>query len=149
MVIRGACHCGNIAFALTWTPDPAQIPARACSCSFCVKHGAVWTSNPEATLEVFVRDFSGVSKYAFGTHTAEFHTCTRCGVVPLVTSRIDDREHAVVNVNSFEDVDASLLRREPASFDGEGSDSRLSRRQRNWIGRVTFIEDVGHNQSAK
>lgn len=136
MLIHGKCHCGNIAFALTWEPDPIAIPARACSCSFCTKHGGVWTSSPAAALEITVRDPALVSRYTFGTRTAEFHTCARCGVVPVVTSRIDDRLFAVVNVNTFEDVKPSLLRREPASFDGEGEDSRLARRARNWIANV-------------
>ena len=140
MVINGKCHCGNIAFTLTWEPDPTEIPARACSCSFCVKHGGVWTSNPAASLTVRVRDASLVSKYAFGTRTAEFHTCARCGVVPVVTSVIAERVYAVVNVNAFEGADPSLLRRTGTNFDGEGTESRLDRRQRNWIGSVTFAE---------
>ena len=49
MIIRGGCHCGNIRFSLSWEPDPAEIPARACICSFCTKHGGVWTSNPRAS----------------------------------------------------------------------------------------------------
>ena len=32
--------------SLTWDPDPKEIPARACDCTFCQKHGGVWTSNP-------------------------------------------------------------------------------------------------------
>ena len=44
MLIHGKCHCGNISFSLTWEPDPGEIPARACTCSFCTKHGGVWTS---------------------------------------------------------------------------------------------------------
>lgn len=142
MLIRGKCHCGNISFRLTWEPDPAEIPARACTCSFCTKHGGVWTSNPAGTLEVVVEDPSRVSKYAFGTRTAEFHTCARCGIVPVVTSRIDGRLYAVVSVNAFENVDPALLRRGPASFDGEGTQSRLARRKRNWIANVEYIEKV-------
>ena len=93
MLIRGKCHCGNISFSLAWEPDPKEIPARACSCSFCVKHGGVWTSNPRGALEVAVQNPSRVSKYAFGT-----------------------------------------------SFDGEGTDSRLARRKRNWIPDVKVME---------
>jgi hypothetical protein len=140
MLIRGKCHCGNISFALTWEPDPARIPARACTCSFCVKHGGVWTSNPSGALEIVVEDPSRVSRYAFGTRTAEFHICSRCGVVPVVTSRIDDHLYAVVSVNAFEGVDRSLLDPASASFDGEGTDSRLARRKRNWIADVAYIE---------
>ena len=124
MIIHGKCHCGNISFSLIWEPDPAEIPARACGCSFCTKHGGVWTSNPKGVLKVVVKDPSLVSRYAFGTRTAEFHICMSCGVVPVVTSRIDGHLYAVVSVNAFEGVEQSLLRRAPASFDGEGTDSR-------------------------
>lgn len=138
-MIKGRCHCGNIAFSLTWEPDPAEIPARACGCSFCVKHGGVWTSNPKGSLKVDVRDASLVSKYAFGTRTADFHVCARCGIVPVVTSRIDGRLYAVVSVNAFEGVDPARLKRAPMNFDGEGTEERLARRKRNWIADVSGI----------
>ena len=140
MRITGKCHCGNIAFTLAWDPDPAEIPARACTCTFCVKHGGVWTSKPDGALEIVVNDPAQVSNYAFSTKTAEFHICARCGVVPVVTSRIDGGLYAVVSVNAFENVDPSLVRRAPISFDGEGEDSRLARRKRHWIGKVAFRE---------
>jgi len=137
VLISGKCHCGNIALELDW-PDAAGIPARACDCSFCVKHGGVWTSNPEATLSVQVADPARVSEYAFGTRTATFHVCARCGTVPLVTSRIGERLYAVVNVNALEGLDAAQLRPAAVSFEGEDVESRLARRRRNWIGRVRF-----------
>ena len=136
MVINGSCHCRNISFALTWEPDPVEIPARACGCSFCVKHGGVWTSNPKASLRVTVKDPSLVASYAFGTRTASFHVCSCCGVVPVVTCMIDEKLYGVVNVNTFENVEPSLLRRSVANFDGEGAESRLERRKRNWIADV-------------
>ncbi|MEJ8814991.1 hypothetical protein WKW77_28220 [Variovorax ureilyticus] len=138
MLIQGSCHCGNISFDLTWEPEPAEIPARACGCSFCVKHGGVWTSNPAGALRVTVRDPSLDPGYFFGTGTGRFHVCSRCGVVPLVTCTLDDRTYAVVNVNSFGNVDRALLHPVPASFEGEDIDARLARRKRNWIGDVTF-----------
>lgn len=138
MRIRGRCHCGNISFVLDWRPEPSEIPARACGCSFCVKHGGVWTSCPAGTLAVTLADPANVSTYEFGTHTAQFHVCATCGVPPVVTSRIDGRLYAVVNVNTFEGVDPSLLKKTPASFDGEDEAGRLARRARNWIGDVTM-----------
>jgi len=143
MLIHGKCHCGNIAFDLDWDPDPAEIPARECTCSFCRKHGGVWTSTPHGRLEVRIEDPAHVSRYAFGTRTADFHLCTRCGVVPVVTSRIDGATYAVVSVNAFEGVDPSRLARAAASFDGEGADTRLERRKRNWIAHVRFVERGG------
>ncbi|HMA87630.1 MAG TPA: hypothetical protein VKP89_02675 [Burkholderiales bacterium] len=139
MLINGRCHCGNIKFSLRWEPEPAQIPARACTCSFCAKHGGVWTSCPTGSLRVTVANPLLVSKYAFGTKTADFHVCSRCGVVPVVTSKIGGRVYAVVSVNAFEGFDAALLSRAQASFDGEGLDDRLSRRKRNWIPDVEFL----------
>ena len=139
MLIHGKCHCGNISFSLTWEPDPSQIPARACGCSFCVKHGGVWTSNPAGSLTVTLRDPALVTRYAFGTRTAEFHVCTRCGVVPVVTSLIEGACYAVVSVNAFEGVAAALVRRTAADFEGEDQGSRLARRQRNWIADVRFV----------
>ncbi|MET0225202.1 MAG: hypothetical protein ABW187_02055 [Dokdonella sp.] len=140
MLIRGGCHCGNIAFALTWEPDPATIPARACTCSFCSKHGGVWTSNPHGALRIALENDALVSRYAFGTETARFHLCTRCGVVPFVTSHIEDRLYAVVSVNALEGIDAALLDRAPSNVEGEDKDVRLARRRRNWIGDVAFVE---------
>lgn len=140
MLIHGACHCGNIAFDLDWRSEPGEIPARACTCTFCSKHGGVWTSCPTGSLRVRVADPAWVSRYGFGTQTAEFHVCTRCGVVPVVTSRVDGRLYAVVNVNTFEGVDETLLRRSPTTLDDETETTRLARRQRNWIAEVEFIE---------
>src|SRR5215467_12429066 len=109
MRIDGSCHCGNIAFTLDWTPEPAEIPARACSCSFCTRHGGVWTSCPSGSLKIAIAERDRASAYAFGTKTADFHICARCGVVPVVTSLIDGKLYAVVNVNTFDNVDPSML----------------------------------------
>jgi hypothetical protein len=146
VLIVGRCHCGNLSFRLDWEPEPAQIPARACTCSFCTKHGGVWTSCPTGSLEVAIRHSQCVSKYSFGTRTAEFHVCATCGVVPVVTSRIDGQLYAVVNVNAFENVDPARLTRSAASFDAEDEAARLARRARYWIPRVVFT--TGDTRSA-
>lgn len=140
MLLHGKCHCGNIALSLDWAGDPRAIPARACGCTFCAKHGAVWTSHPGSRLSVTIADATHVTEYAFGTESAAFHICTRCGGVPIVTSTIDGHVYAVVNVNTLEDVDPAALQRAGASFDGEDVASRLARRKRNWIADVRVTE---------
>lgn len=140
MLINGRCHCGNISFKLTWAPEPKEIPARACDCSFCTKHGGVWTSCNSGSLKVTVGDPALVSKYSFGTKTAQFHICSRCGVVAVVTSEIDGHTYAVVSVKAFEGVDPSLLKTASASFDAEDEQARLARRKKNWIANVEYIE---------
>ncbi len=102
----------------------------------------MWTSHPDGVLKVVVKDAGQVSRYAFGTRTAEFHVCARCGVVPVVSSRIDGHLYAVVNVNAFEGVAPDLLRHGAANFEGEATDARLARRARNWIADVRFY---GHD----
>jgi len=134
--IQGRCHCGNVALELAWNGEPPEIPARACGCSFCVKHGGVWTSQPGARLRVRIDDPSRHGTYVFGTRTATFHVCSTCGVVPFVTCDIEGRRYAVVNVNSLEGIDPSWLRRASSNFEGEAVESRLARRQKNWIGDV-------------
>lgn len=138
MVFTGSCHCGNISFTLDWRPDPVEIPARACGCSFCVKHGGMWTSCPTGQLRVTLRKPERVSRYAFGTKTADFHVCRDCGVVPVVTSLIEGRLYAVVSVNALDPVATLQLGRKSASFDGESEGDRLTRRRRHWIGDVAF-----------
>lgn len=140
MLIPGSCHCGNITFALAWEPEPMQIPARACDCSFCTRHGGVWTSKPTGSLKIVAADPMLVSRYSFGTKTAEFHICSRCGVVPVVTSSIEGRLYAVVSVNAFDGVASSLVQRAAATFDAESEDVRLERRKRNWIANVEYRE---------
>src|SRR5258705_1290448 len=140
MLLKGKCHCGDISLELEWEGSSSEIPARACGCSFCVKHGGVWTSNPKARLVVVVRQPALVSAYAFGTRTATFHICSRCGAVPVVTSELEDHLYAVVNVNVMEHVDPAWLRRASADFDDEDVESRLARRKRNWIADVRVLE---------
>lgn len=142
MLIDGKCHCGNIAFVLDWPGVPSEIDARECSCSFCVKHSGVWTSHRGARLLVTLQSPTVVSKYTFGTKTAMFYVCSRCGAVPIVTSEIANHLYAVVNVNTFENLESLHLRRQPVSFDGEEQQSRLARRQSNWIADVRIAEET-------
>ncbi len=136
--IAGGCHCGNVRFVLHWPGKDREIPARRCSCTFCSKHHGRWTSHPSAVLEVDLTDADAVSRYRFGTGTADFCVCAICGIVPLVISTIDGTDYAVVNVNTFDELDNLSLSESPTNFDGEDTSSRLGRRERNWISRVSF-----------
>jgi hypothetical protein len=59
--------------------------------------------------------------------------------VPIVTSEIANRVYAVVNVNTFENLDPSRLRKGIANFGGEDVESRLARRRANWIADVRIF----------
>jgi hypothetical protein len=130
--IRGSCHCGNIHFILEWPDTGPTIPVRACGCSFCRKHGGVWTSNPGGRFRLQLADDFRVTRYRFGTESADFHVCADCGVTPIVTCVIDGARFAVVNANVFDNVDKTELAVAAANFEGESMDGRLVRRRRNW-----------------
>ena len=81
MRIEGKCHCGNIRYVLDWPGEGTDISIRACGCTFCTKHGGNWTSHRGAELAAEIHDAALLSKYRFGTQTADFYVCARCGAV--------------------------------------------------------------------
>jgi hypothetical protein len=130
--IHGSCHCGNIRFTFDWPESGPTIPIRACGCGYCTRHRGAWTSHPNGRFSLHVADASQATRYRFGTKTADFHVCSACGVVPIVTCTIDGARYAVVNVNTFDDVDRSQLVQAAADFEGETTENRLARRRSRW-----------------
>jgi hypothetical protein len=130
--IRASCHCGNVRVTLDWPDRGPAIPVRACGCGLCTKHRAAWTSHPGGRFQLRIGDDSRVARYRFGTKTADFHVCLTCGVIPIVTCSLEGARYAVVNVNTFDDVDRSQLVEAAANFEGETTENRLARRRRNW-----------------
>jgi hypothetical protein len=130
--IHASCHCGNVQVAIERPDSGTKIPARACGCSMCTKHGAAWTSHPEGRFTLRIADEARTARYRFGSKTADFHVCLNCGVIPIVTCTLDDKRYAVFNVRTFDNVDRSDLVETAADFEGEGTGDRLARRRRNW-----------------
>ncbi len=130
--IEGSCHCGNIRITFDWPGPPSAIPVRACGCTFCSKHRAVWTSHPDGRFALRIADSSQAARYRFGTKTADFHICLTCGVLPVVTCTIEGRHYGVLNVNAFDDVAPSEFIETATDFDGETTETRLARRRLNW-----------------
>jgi len=131
--IDGSCHCGNIHLVLQWPGPNTEMGVRMCACSFCQKHAGAWTSHRDARLTIDIVNKSLMTKYRFGTKTADFYVCSTCGVVPFVLSEIKGRVYAVVNVNSLHDTDRLVSSRSATDFDGEEKGTRLDRRRQNWI----------------
>ncbi|MFO1338985.1 MAG: hypothetical protein U1F53_16795 [Burkholderiaceae bacterium] len=136
--IQGVCRA-NIAFALTWPDAQAEIPAQACGCSFCQKHGGVWTSNPaQGELDVTLREPQRLALRLRHRHGG--FPCTPAAAWCPWSGRIEGQLYAVVSVNAFEGVDPARLKKAPISFDGEDEAARLARRQRGWIPTVRVRE---------
>jgi hypothetical protein len=135
-IIEGGCHCGIIRYRLSWPSEDKVIGARACGCSFCRPRRATYTSHPEARLEAVIADETLLSRYRFGTLTADFFVCRRCGGMTFAVSEIDGRDYAVVNVFTFDRAEAMDFDVSSTDFDGETVENRLQRRARNWIPNV-------------
>jgi hypothetical protein len=127
---QGACHCGAISTELQSDKTPAELGARTCQCSFCRAHGASWTSDPAGALTV--RIAGPVSRYRFGTGTADFLVCATCGVVPAVVAEMDGGLHGVVRVDCLAEREAFLAAAALSDYEGEALDDRLARRAGRW-----------------
>lgn len=142
LLIEGGCHCRAVRYELRWpqAAGDAVVPARRCGCSFCTRIDGLWTSHPEATLTITENRAQEATRYRFGTRTADFISCSRCGITPLVTCVLDGTEYAVVNVHTFDEETERRfqLHTSDTDFDGESVDERLARRKARWIGRVAW-----------
>jgi hypothetical protein len=136
MLHAGGCHCGNISVQLRLSRMPEQMPLRSCSCSFCRSHGTRTISDRDGVAEVTAGDWSQVERYRFGSRTADYLVCRRCGV--YVGAVCDTRAglRAVVNVNCLDDRDAFTQAPAAPDYDGEATTARLDRRTINWMPAV-------------
>ena len=75
---------------------------RACDCSFCIKHGAAYVSDPAGQLQVTTADPSTVRAYRQGSEAARFQLCGECGVLVAVTFEHDARLFGAVNVTCLD-----------------------------------------------
>lgn len=135
----GACHCGNISYQLSSRLDWKKLVPRQCQCSFCMKHNNRYLSDPASRLQVTIGQ-QPVSYYRFGHQLADFMVCGCCGVMPMVSSVIDGRRYAVININTLEPAQeySAVV---PVDHDGEGLDTRLQQCRENWIADVTIIAE--------
>src|SRR5579872_706805 len=133
---RGGCHCGNLNLTLRLPRPPEETPLRACGCSFCRAHATRTTSDPAAGLDIRAADWALVERYRFGTGTAEFLICRRCGVYVGALCQTEAGLRAVVNVNSLDDRAAFIRPPTPRDHEGENLHDRLARRGATWTPTV-------------
>jgi len=136
MLHTGGCHCGNISVRLRLSRSPEQMPLRSCSCSFCRSHGTRTVSDRDGLVEIAASDWSQVERYQFGSRTADYLLCRRCGVYIGAVCETSAGQRAVVNVNCL--AERAAFTQVPAApdYDGESTDTRLDRRAANWMPAV-------------
>lgn len=71
----GSCHCGNVKFSV----ETDISTALRCTCSMCKRKGAVMLAGEEGSFKL-TEGADKVSKYQFGTETAEHYFCSSCGI---------------------------------------------------------------------
>lgn len=139
---HGACHCGSIKVHFRTQKTPAELRSRACQCTFCRLHGASFTSDAAGSLSIVKNSSSIANPYRMGTGTADFLTCTNCGVVPAATWKRDDGKLlSVVRVQCL-DIRDELEKHEIRwDLDHELTkpEERFARRSRTWT--PTTVQD--------
>jgi hypothetical protein len=138
MLHSGGCHCGNMTLHLRLSRAPEQMPLRSCSCSFCRSHGTRTVSDRDGCVEISVADWSVLERYRFGSRTADYLVCRRCGVYVGAVCETSDGLRAVVNVNCLDDRAAFMQTPTAPDYDGEATDARLARRATNWMPAVQY-----------
>ena len=137
----GACHCGAISILLQSAKTPSTLGARQCSCDFCRVQAAAWTSDPEGRLEISAH--GPISRYQFGTKTADFIVCGQCGMAPAVIAVMGDKILGVVRVNCLQDRDEFMKASLVSDLGDEAVQTRLDRRSCNWT-PATISEMAKH-----
>jgi hypothetical protein len=133
----GSCQCGSLKFHFSTELAPKDWRVRRCTCSFCCQHpNHIHVSDPAGSVRYEFVDERHVSRFRFGTKTADFITCKNCGSYMGAVMPRDDGNFAVLNV---ECLSGDILLPSPpeVSFDGEDLEQRLTRRNAGW----TPVED--------
>lgn len=129
---RGQCHCGAVGFEYRTAMAPGAWPVRACQCSFCLKHGGVYTSDPSGSVRFTFREPGLLARYRFGHQTADFLFCGRCGGYLGAVTEEGGLALAVLCVRALDPQPAGLPAPQPMSYEGETSGDRNTRRAARW-----------------
>ncbi len=131
----GQCHCGAIGFAYSTDLPPLTWSVRACECSFCRAHGALYTSDSNGSVSFSFAKPDALKRYQFGLRTADFLICQSCGVYIGAVISTDRGSFAALNLTALV-TPIQLPALEPVSYDAETRDSRVARRETRWTPMV-------------
>ena len=143
MLHAGGCHCGNITVALDLSLPPEEMPLRSCSCGFCRAHGTRTLSDRNGQVEITATDWSQVERYRFGSRTADYILCRRCGIYIGAVCNTATGLRAVINTNCLQDRAAFTKAPAAPDYDGEATEARLARRSTNWMPAILHAPSPG------
>ena len=131
-VYQGSCHCRRIVFRYATDIQPAKWAVRACQCSFCRRHGAACTSDPDGQV-IFTEQQDGEqSWYRFGLQTADFLVCPICGIYVGAVIQTPQGWFATINCHTLDEPPNDLPEETAVRYDNESASERLARRERVW-----------------
>jgi hypothetical protein len=129
--LAGRCHCGKLEVEFDTEMSVDELPLRADQCSFCRKHRARTTSDPNGRVRISAHG-SKLLRYRFGLKTADFLVCDNCGVYMAAVISTGNSSYATLNVNVLDRVSEFVRAELPVSYDSENASDRIERRIRNW-----------------
>ena len=143
MILRGACHCGQVEVAFETAMSVADLPLRACGCSFCRRHGTKAVADPNGRLTISAPS-NGLNRYRFGLRTADYLICRSCGTYVAAAISGNGEERATLNVTATAISELADRHAEPVDYDRETVEGRRARRLTSWTpSRIIQRAQVG------
>ena len=143
MILRGACHCGQVEVTLETAMSVMDLPLRACGCSFCRRHGTKAVADPNGRLSISA-PANGLNRYRFGLRTADYLICRTCGAYVAAVISGNDEERATLNVTATGISELADRRAEQVDYDRESVEGRRARRLTSWTpSRIVHRAQVG------
>ena len=136
---EGGCHCGNLHVDLRLTRPPEENAVRSCACSFCRSHATRTVSDPAGQVDIRANDWLLVERYRFGSRTADYLLCRRCGVYIGAVCESTGGSRAVVNTLCLRDRAAFTRDAVRPDYDNETTEARLARRTANWTPAMMHV----------
>jgi hypothetical protein len=131
--LSGGCHCGNLRLRVSLTTAPAETQMRSCACSFCRSHGTRTLSDPAGQAELWAADWALVQRYRFGSRTADYLLCARCGVYLGAMCESPSGPRAVINTLCLTERAAFTHPAAATDREDETTATRMARREATWM----------------
>ena len=133
-IYPGGCRCGNVAVAFETGVAPETMQVRECQCSFCLSHGAAYTTDPRGSVTIRILDKSKVNRYEFTglEKSAGFLCCTECGVYVGAVADSEGRTFAAINIRWIPDLAGRITAAIPMDYSAESKEDSRQRQLAKW-----------------
>jgi hypothetical protein len=126
------CHCRNVEVRFETHKPATEIQPHSCQCTFCTRHRSRTVADRQGRATIRVRDETQLSRYQWGTRSAEFLVCRNCGGYAGAVMTSGARKYMVVNVNLVDDPSQFTQPAVPVNYDAETPEERRKRREAVW-----------------